>query len=74
MGSGEYVPPNSFQCDSISWWLHAGMAPTHRVAMDTSLPAMNLVKLPPNLQARSQAIWAMSLKMTPYFSITLGTN
>jgi len=46
MGSSEYVPPNSFQCDGVSWWLHAGMVPVHRVAMDTSLPGMNLLTLP----------------------------
>ena len=25
--SGEYVPLNSFQCDSASWWLHATVVP-----------------------------------------------
>ena len=26
-----------FQCDGASWWMHAGVVPAYRVAMDTSL-------------------------------------
>ena len=44
-----YVLLNPFQCDHASWWLHAGVVPSHGVAMDTSLFGLNLPRLPFNL-------------------------
>lgn len=46
MGWGEYFPQNHFQCDSVSWLLHAGVIPAHGVAMDTILLGSNLLRLP----------------------------
>ena len=48
-GSGEYFSIDLVQFDGASWQLLAWMAPTHLVAMDTSLPLPEVLRPPANL-------------------------
>ena len=57
-------PLKFVQCDGASWWPQAGLVPTHKVAMETSLQCLILAQDPPPtiLGTSSQAhLLAMSL-------------
>lgn len=69
MGSGENTTLRIPFSVMLSWQLHGGVVPAHRIAMDTSIVGVNFLTFPTNLQGTTSQAQQLVMSLIQRYKV-----